>query len=305
MASGVQRNRIYKLLISNPDGTYSDIESSLQVVVRTRKTSDHKHTRGNTGSVDIYNLPYDTYSSLRAGVTEVQAWVGYADADYSGSNLHLLLQGTCSYVSVRNDGVNSITSLEVGEGFSQMRDTVLSQVVPAGRTMREVVSIVAKAAGISVGSFTGENIDTPLQDPVRLDGSASDVLAQLSKAHHFEYQVNMGTLHVTDINGLASTNQTTAPVISPETGLYGFPYRTTDIPNKTVKDKTRRDGITFRCALNPELRPGFIVKLEYRTLTGFYRLKSVSTYADFRGNSWYCDCEATDIHQSDIEAATK
>lgn len=80
------------------------------------------------------------------------------------------------------------------------------------------------------------------------------------------------------------------------TGLVGTPERIDD--NEELRranpdtSRTRVNTYRVRMLLAPRVRPGAVLEVVSRSVTGTLRVRSVRAYGDTRGNDWYTEAEA-------------
>ncbi|MNL75469.1 hypothetical protein D3C87_2012800 [compost metagenome] len=81
----------------------------------------------------------------------------------------------------------------------------------------------------------------------------------------------------------------TAFVISRSSGLIDLPYFVQGDVRRKKDDKAKKAGVQVKILLNPEIVPGSIVKIEDENFNGFYKVSSLRSYGEWRGNDWYTD----------------
>lgn len=293
-----QRKRVYSLTVGNSstgDGlTITNCELSFDI----SKMADQKKTRGNSASIEVYNLT-KAQSALLEGAGEYvtcELSLGYAD-----EGVRVVVSGQVTEVSTTKNGTDRITQLRMGEGYVDLNHVILKQMVPAGKTVQDVINtIVSQMPNVARGSITGTNLSNPIVHGWRLTGTPREALKKVCDAYRLEYNVSAGVLSTTDVNGISTKNTTTAPVISPTTGLINEPFYSSEDGRKHPKDKTRRRGVQFRALLNTECIPGKIVKLADTTITGFFRINSTRFSGDFRGNDWTMECLCSEIKAEEL-----
>lgn len=299
-SSGAQKHRTYIIEVGAINSsTHYIIDSSkdgLQIVFDISKTSDHKHNRGNAGYIDIYNLPQEITDAFEDDNVFISLSVGY-----EGRDQRTLLHGNSKSCSTRKEGNDIITRVEVGEGYVDLHQVKLSDMVSAGKTVGDVIEVIrSQMPNTSKGSYQGEALSKPIVCGHRLSGTPREALKKLCEANRLEYNINAGVLNVSDVNGLSRKDKNTCPFITPNTGLIDLPFRTTDEPAKTAKDKRRRYGVQFACLLNPDLSPGSLVYLESPTITGFYRVNTVRFSGSFRTNEWKSECQCSEVTSAEL-----
>jgi len=305
-----QRDRVYDLRIgdySNGNGLRMtagvpdddgiiDISRGLQLTFDITKMADNKKTKGNSASIEIYNLSRSQAALLEGEYLECTLMLGYEE-----SGARVVVSGNVTEVSTRKEGDDRVTQIKMGEGYTDLNHQKLKQMVSPGKTVKDILDeIVKQMPGVARGSIVGTNLNNPIVHGWRLTGTPREMLKKVCDAYDMEYNVSGGVLNVTDVNGVLTKNTDTAPVISPATGLIDEPFYTSEDGRKHPKDKRRRRGVQFVCLLNTELVPGKIVKLEDTVITGFYRVNATRFYGDFRGNDWYAEVLCSEIAAEEL-----
>ncbi|MNQ83849.1 hypothetical protein D3C85_989510 [compost metagenome] len=183
-----------------------------------------------------------------------------------------------------------VTQIQFSPNYTELNHETLSQVVPAGKTVKEIALEVAKVLpGVSRTVFNGTNINTPVIDGYPIVGSPRETLDELSKAYELHWSVDDGVLDIHDAAGASTDDLTTAFIIGPYTGQVDRPYATSGDPKRKKKDVAKKKGVQVKIILNPEIRTGSIVKLVDENFEGYYKVSSLRSYGEFRGTDWYTD----------------
>lgn len=303
-----QRERVYDLRIgdySNGNGLRITagipdengfVDVGLQLTFDISKMADNKKTKGNSASIEIYNLSRSQAALLEGEYLECTLMIGYKD-----QGARVVVTGNVTDISTRKSGDDRITQIKMGEGYTDLNHKKLKQMVSPGKTVGDVIDEIQKQMpGVARGSITGTNLNNPIVHGWRLTGTPREMLKKVCDAYDLEYNVSGGVLNVSEVNGLTSKDANLAPVVSPTTGLIDEPFYTSEDGRKHPKDKRRRRGVQFVCLLNTELVPGKIVKLEDTIINGFFRINAVRFNGDFRGNPWYAECLCSEIAAEEL-----
>jgi hypothetical protein len=308
-----QRNRVYRLTIGDyktgkgvqigyfeNNGKYDTSQIAQQIRFDVSKSSDNKKN-SNSASIEVYNLSETTLSKLESEFISCVLEVGYVD-DEDKVVLIQLVSGNVTEVKTVKSGVDRITQILMGEGYTDLQHIKLNFTVPPGKTRKDILTeVVAQVPGLSLGGITGTNLNNPVVDGYPVWGSPKDVLDELASAWKLEWRATNGTIEITEENGLVSKNKDLAPLISPSSGLIDIPFYTTASSTKTKGDKTRREGLQFKALLNAELKPGQLVRVESKEVNGWYRINSARYTGDFRGNDWYVECLCSIVLEDDLK----
>lgn len=303
-----QRERVYDLRIgdySNGNGLritagIPDEEGfynvGLQLTFDISKMADNKKTKGNSASIEVYNLSRSQAALLEGEYLECTLMIGYED-----QGPRIVVSGNVTEVSTRKEGDDRVTQIRMGEGYTELNHRKLKQMVSPGKTVADIIDEIQKQMpGVARGSVIGTNLNNPVVHGWRLTGTPREMLKKVCDAYDLEYNISGGVLNVTDVNGLVSKDTELAPVVSPSTGLIDEPFYTSEDGRKHPKDKRRRRGVQFTCLLNTELIPGKIVKLEDTVINGFFRVNAVRFEGDFRGEPWYAECLCSEIAAEEL-----
>ncbi len=308
-----QRNRVYRLTIGDyktgkgvqigyfeNNGKYDTSQIAQQIRFDVSKSSDNKKN-SNSASIEVYNLSETTLSKLESEFISCVLEVGYVD-DEDKVVLLQLVSGNVTEVKTVKSGVDRITQILMGEGYTDLQHIKLNFTVPPGKTRKDILTeVVAQVPGLSLGGITGTNLNNPVVDGYPVWGSPKDVLDELASAWKLEWRAANGTIEITEENGLVSKNKDLAPLISPSSGLIDIPFYTTASSTKTKGDKTRREGLQFKALLNAELKPGQLVRVESKEVNGWYRINSARYTGDFRGNDWHVECLCSIVLEDDLK----
>ncbi|MDH1927793.1 hypothetical protein [Pseudomonas sp. GD03696] len=274
-----------------------DYQRPLQLTFNVDKSSDNKHNRGNSASIEIYNLSPDQEQMLESRFLEAELHVGYTN----GEGLKLLAKGNLTECSTIKRGTDTITQMVIGEGYVNLTQARLSRNLSPGQTVKDVINtIVDSMPGIGRGPIVGTNLNSPIIHGWRLSGTPKEELDKLTRAYNLEYNITNDILTVTDFNGPSSKTTVDVPVISEDTGMIDQPFRITEKSRVSGKDKRARPGVQVKVLLDAGYVPSRVVKLEYKDYTGFYRISSIRFTGDFRGNEWYAEMQCSEMQDQDI-----
>lgn len=292
-----QNERVYELIVGDYKIGNGIRLTTAQISFDISKMADQKKTKGNSAAIEIYNLSRSDAALLQGEYVECTLSLGYAE-----QGPRVVVTGNVTDCTTTRNGDDRVTQIRMGEGYTALNHEKLKQMVSPGKTVKDVLDdIQRQMPGVSRGSFTGTNLNNPIVHGWRLTGTPREMLKKLCDAQGLEYNVSGGVLSVSDVNGLATKDTTSAPVISPTTGLIDEPFYTSEDGRKAPKDKRRRRGVQFKALLNTECIPGRIVKLEGTPISGFFRINSSRFSGDYRGNDWYVECMCSEIAAEDLE----
>ncbi|WP_430316938.1 baseplate hub protein [Pseudomonas sp. p1(2021b)] len=292
-------DRQYQLIIGNYSTGDGVLIEDLNITFDIAKSADNKRKGHNTASFSVYNLTAQQREFAESRHITVQLNVRYG----SSSVYVPMFKGEVTQAFSEKSGPDIVTSMECGDGFVALTTTKLKQVMPQGTSIGSVLEeIRSRMPNVARGSYTVVNLDSPISRSYRLSGTAREALDKLAKEYKLDYTIDGGILNVTDQAKPLFKNTETAPLISPSTGLIEIPYNTTEEARVTAKDKTRRDGIKFKCFLNPEIVCGSLVVLRDTTnnTDGFYRVNSLRHSGTYRGNDWLTEVMASRVDAEEL-----
>lgn len=290
MANQLQTNRDYELVIgdtSTKDALVITPPISINFSVNKSSTNKNKH---DSGEIEITNLPDEALKILSGDYPSLIFKLGY-----KGSPLVTILSGEIISASTRKQGTEKVTQLQVGSGYVALNHSTIEEVVPEGKTVKDVITELQKSMpGISKGVFSGFNINSVCLYGYSMSGTARQVLDNLCNTYNLSYTVNNNVLNVYDKNGTLDENYTLAPLINESSGLIDIPYDTKVDVGKAKKSIDNKGGVHFQCLLNPTLVAGSIVRIESKAVTGWFKLSDIRHYGGNRTNDWYSDCKCVD-----------
>jgi len=279
-----QRDRGYRLIVGDYKTEQGVLIENLHVTFEVSKSSDNKRG-GNSASIEIYNLSDTTLAKFETEFLACEFHVGYKDV-----GINRLVVGEVVQVSTRKSGNDRVTQLLLGEGYIALNHQTLKATIPPGKRVFDVVEEIRKRMpGIDRGVFAGMNGEQLCTYGYPLSGTPKKALEELCEAYRLEYSIDRNTLSITDEGGLRDKLRTTAFVLNKDTGLIEIPYYAQERV-KAKGDKTKRTGVQFKALLNTEIVPGSIVKLESKTVSGYYKVTTARYYGGYRDNDWYVEC---------------
>lgn len=301
----IQRNRIYSLIV----GTAEDaVEiNNLQIKFTVTKTSDNKDKK-NDAKVEIYNLSEDRRRALEEEHVHVSLSVGYSDTGlielFSGQILNVTnKKNDIDSFLTRRQNTDLITKLDVDELYTSLNGKLLNRIVPAGKTVGDVIKeIIKDIPEITRQETNGNAIKRQVPDGYPLSGTPRQNLDNISRDYDLEWQIDSGILYISDVEGTFSDDLNSVFSIGQFSGLIERPVfynpdtkrlrhkKTSGKSKKAPKKKTLR----MKILLNPAIIAGSIIKLDFEDLTGYYKVTEVKHEGDFRGNTWHSTLSCTE-----------
>lgn len=279
-------NRTYRLVVGPAGGKGTEIKPPLRMTFDIEKDSKEEP---NYNKVRVWNLSPAT----RAAIVEPDAmavlYVGYVEED----GALLLAAGNVVSGYTYFDGPDVVTEIEFLDGYINIRDTVVSLGYGAGVKASAICKDIAAQMGLSL-MMDSAAPDRAWQNGFSFYGAAAAALHKIVQGTGLEWSIQNGVLQVIPRMG---TTKRQAFVLNSGSGLIGHPVRTREGAREKakVKDKKTGDSKTLESAkqqtdgwkvdslLLPTLNPGDMVKLESRSVTGWFRADTVKHAGDVGG----------------------
>jgi len=199
----------------------------------------------NKSKITIYNISQESRSFL-----EQKDLIVFLKAGFNGDMSNIFVGEILRRESQRS-GPEVTYTLECGDTERLLRSAILNIGLGPNATNLQVLNAAISQMGIVVGTLKGfETI--VYKNGFSFFGQIKDLLTELTKNLDVEWNIQDGELRILP---KGEDDGDEAVLITPETGLIGF-------PTKTI------DGIKFTSLMNPRLRPGRAVKIESRQFQG-------------------------------------
>lgn len=279
-------NRTYRLLVGPGGGKGVEIKPPLRVTFDVEKDTKEEP---NYQKVRIWNLSPATRAAVVEPDSVVALYAGYVEED----GALLLASGTVVTGYTYFDGPDVVTEIEFLDGYLAIRDTVVSLGYGAGVKASAICKDIAAQMGLSL-MMDAAAPDRVWNNGFSFYGAAATGLHKVVQGTGLEWSIQNGTLQIIPRLG---TTKRQAFVLNSGSGLIGHPVRTREGAREKakVKDKKTGDSKTLVSAkqqtdgwkvdslLLPALNPGDMVKLESRSVTGWFRCESLKHSGDIGG----------------------
>lgn len=239
----------------------------------------------NQGVFNYYNLSASTRQEIETDAKSVRCYAGY-DGDAK-----LIYQGDIVFVNSLKSGPDWVTTIHCGDGFASFTESVTSKTYASGTEKQVILDQIASDMGLVVKA-SKDAIAGALGGSLTIDGKSKDQLDVLMKDSGAEWSIQDNELNITQIG---SPIDDIAVVLRADSGLLEHP---------TVTDK----GVNVKAQLNPDIRPGKLIKLEPiavqvtpggdsapergRDYTGVYLCQTVSFIGNNYGGAFDVNIEA-------------
>ena len=237
-----------------------------------------------TAQITVYGLPMDKmlklmrvqWNTMQALLNTVRIEVGN-----EGENLSIAYEGNITQATIDANAAPNIPLIIT----SQMAMVEKSKVAPpytVGKDVSIDVADVVEALCIVMGyEFTNDGVEHIITDTT-LEGSDLEKIQKLAIICDFDLYVDQKLISICK-KGAARTVK--IPVISPSTGLIGYP-----VPD--IK------GVAFSCMYDPMIKFGGIVTIQNSAITvcnADWRLYGFTAQleANIPNGKWQIDAQAT------------
>lgn len=201
------------------------------------------------------------------------------EAGYKG-NMPTIFLGEMRSAQTVTEGPDFVTELQTGDGDQAAVVARVNQSLGPTNASNVAQTLLA-AAGIGRGNINSVasvlRASTLYQQGVSLKGNPLTKLAALAQSVGLEFSVQQGQAQFLSIGQPLDGS---AYELSSDTGLVGSP----SVDTKGV--------LSCMTLMLPGLRPGQLVQMNSRFVVGTYRVTSMTTVGDTKGNEWHHKIEA-------------
>lgn len=273
-------NRFARLTIESPQDGVARVFEDFRITFQVEKTSE---TNQNTSKISIYNLKADSIGLIEREQTTATLEVGYLGSPVTigvkviqNPIIEILAIGDVDKVVTTRQGVDTVTTFEVGDGANNLQEKTFEGSFRPGSTTKQITDELIGALGAVKGVVT-DFVDDVFNNGVSLSGKVKDLLTEQTEKMGLDWSIQDGEVQIIPKGG--NTGET-AIELTPNTGLLGSPSR------KAV-------GVEFVALLNPRIRPGRVVRINSQFVQGDFTVKKASFTGDTEeGNSFIVKVEA-------------
>lgn len=293
--------RNYRLQIGKKGETKGvSIVQPIRMSFDIEKTTE---SNPNESTIKIYNLSPATRALIEKPDMRCVLYAGYEE---EGEPLRLC-SGDIAYAYSYLDAADWITELAVLDGLIEIRDTAVSLGYAGGVNSTQILNAIAGAMGLILVAPNSLS-ERKWVNGFSFYGAARTALDKVVSGTGLEWSVQNGELQIVN---RANVTKRQAVVLSVESGLISYPERTREAAKSKKADKEEvkgakkrnftldnqaRDGWNVRSFLLPQVNPADKVKLESKTVTGWFRAEKVHHYGDSFSGDWI-----TELHLIDLE----
>mgnify|MGYP003599185150 CR=1 FL=1 len=287
-------DRTYRLLVGRSGQQGIEVAQPLRVTFDVDKNTQEEP---NFHTIRVFNLKPERRKEFEQPDMRVRLYAGYAEED----GALLLAAGAVVDAHSYYDGPTVVTELRVADGYIEIRDTAVSLGYEAGVASSTVLRDLARQMGLPL--LLGADVpERTWANGFSFYGPARNALHKIVAGAGAEWSIQNQELQVIAKRGVTRRQ---AIVLAADSGLIGYPQRTHENAREkaTVTDKTtgkdkrlvsakqQRHGWRVTSLLLPTVNPGDLVKMESRTVEGFWRVESLRHAGDSHGGDWQTELQ--------------
>lgn len=234
--------------------------------------------------LSIWNLSASTRAKVALPCTVTLS------AGFAGSP-GVIFAGPVYDFATERKGADTILKLKATEAYAASIAVSKRGPAPWSVVALAVARAAAEAIGLRLGDAAAVIARASAPEYPRGYSCAGPALRELERVlapAGLRASVQLGELRVTNPGDVLGAGQVVE--LSAQIGLLGSPtLAPRPVPGQPPpKD---RKGHTLRVLLHPRIAPGMVVAVRSTTLTGQFKVRSVSFVGDTGGDSWYSEVE--------------
>lgn len=230
-------------------------------------------SKPNTGTVQLYNLTPDSVGFLRQPGAVIKFTVGY-DGETS-----VIFVGDVDEVTSKRDGSSRVVEIKARDGQVAYQTATLNRSWRPPLNSSQLLRRLADATGLQLLELP-TNLDViDYQSGYVCVGPVRDAFTEVCASLDATWSIQDGVLVITKFGSATSES---AALVSPATGLVGYPEAT-------------KHGVKFVSLLNPLVKPRRFVRLDSEEFRAFYLVKRVTHRFDSRDGDFYTEAEAVEL----------
>ena len=197
----------------------------------------------NSAQISVWNLADETAQQIRDEFDTVILNAGYVEA------MGMIYRGNIIQVHRRRDGsVDKVTEIACGDGDQAYQYAMVSKTIAAGASQKDILEAATGAMsehGVEAGYVPDLGTNTLPRGKV-IHRASRDVIRDVCHTSGTSWSIQDGKLNLIELD---KTLPGKAVLLTPSTGLIGYPEQTTE-------------GVKVTCLLNAEIRVGGKIKIE-------------------------------------------
>lgn len=240
----------------------------------------------NKAEVTLWNLAPDTRALMQKKNAQCIIEAGYV------GNLFQIFSGQLFYANHTRQGTDWITTFTTADGIEQYSLARINESFKPGVAMQQILERAAKSLGVGMGNAAEKFKEGNYRDGITeftkgivMNGKSADVLDELMRTSGYEWSIQDGQLQV--LREDEPTNED-AVLLTTATGMIGSPEFAED-------KKDKHQYLKVRSLLQGTFKPGRLLEVRSRQVSGFFKADKVAHIGDTWGNDWYTDIEAVAV----------
>jgi len=284
-------DRQYRLAAGPGGGTGFEIGATtpeqpvpLHIEFSLQKSDDDKQ---NTGKVTVWNLNKDHLSVLDRKNCVLSLRAGYGD------RIALVFAGNVSYSKTTLDSADRKTEIEIVDSLVATRDTYVSLAYSGTVSWKAIIDNLANQMGVAVTY----SYNATFKDAVNgfsFVGKAKDALTKACNSCGLTWTLQNGVLQIKRPGDVMSKE---VYLLNADTGLIEIPARVSLEKSSTKDNGTSEKQLGWEVVyfLNASIDIGDYVKLESKTVTGYFRVKKLEITGDNVSGDWVCKAQLLEV----------
>lgn len=279
-----------EVVIENPAGGTVLTVKNLRIAFDVSKSST---SETNKSIITIYNLNDTSRFLIDTVGQKLTLKVGYDKtvpqyADVSSDDLlKMLVQGDVSRIEHNFERPEWVTKIYVSEGGTFVKEDKISVSYKKDADVLAILKDIIKKAGLKIEQELADIIKDPkkLVNGFSFTGRTKDALDKLTQMSDLTWENDNGT---TVFLSRAADNIKQAIDVNVYTGMIGSPSRLRDSDTQ-ANDASALNGYVVKTLLNPEIRPGALLKVTSvvdALNTERLIVSEVNHTGDTHGNDW-------------------
>lgn len=244
----------------------------------------------NKGTITLTNINDDMKGFIEAS-TGQEVYVKL-EAATNEEPLGVVFIGTVVSIVDRFEGVDRITKLTLGDGYTPGKEAVSSVSFLANEPYRDIIRNLMADLKLPIGIFNEPSLLVVAKAPWSYDGNTMDGLRRLAKELNYRFNITDGKINFVDRHAV---NLTEVAEYNERSGLVGSPSTLDKSQGIKQGSSESSTGVRFKVLLDSKLMVDSLVSLDSRAYEGTFRISKVTHSGDWRGNAWYTECEALKV----------
>lgn len=250
-----QFGRSVRVVVGPPGGKGRTWTAPLRINFNVKKTGGKKP---DEGKVQIYNLSPDSRGFVDQDGLVVFVYAGY------GAAPELVFQGAIDDTTHKQDGLDWVTEIEARDGGAEFREGAVFETFKPPLDSTTLLNRVAQAMGLRFAVIPPDLPVLNFSQGYTLATTGRDALDEITTSLGAQWLVQDGELVVV-VAGKATPE--VAVLLTPQSGLVGRPEVT-------------KEGVELKALLNGRIKPKRPLRLESRTITGWFMAEEVTHQGD-------------------------